>query len=144
MKKDKLRIIGMVILTCLVLGTGLLYMATIFTKGKINLENFFPFIIILIAVLFMVYFIKHKYRDVKEGMPLEDERSRKVMTQAAAMTFYVSIYWLLAISFFEDFFAKITNVEKLDVGQTIGIGIAGMTICFIVAWFYYNRKGKLI
>jgi len=144
MNKDKFRIILIIIVTCLVLGTSLLYFAGIIQKDKINIGSLIAFVIPLIVVLFMVFFIRNRYKDIKEGMPLEDERSRKVTTKAAAMTFYISLYWLLFISFFEKSFAQMAAVEKLDAGQTTGIAIAGMAITFFAAWLYYNKKGKLI
>ena len=97
MKNDKSRIILIAIITILVLGTTLLYGAEIARKGKINPGDSIAFVIPLIVIVFMIFFIKNRYADIKEGMPFEDERSRKVMTQAAAMTFYISLYWLLFI-----------------------------------------------
>lgn len=144
MSKDKFRLNLIIIVTGLVLLTSLLYGYEITSNNKINLGASIAFVIPLIAIVFMVFFIRNRYKDVKEGMPLEDERSRKVMNRAAAMTFYVSLYWLLFISYFEEFFARMAGIEKLDAGQTVGIGIAGMTITFIIAWLYYNKKGRLL
>jgi uncharacterized membrane protein len=144
MKKDKFRIILMIIVTSLVLVTSLLYGTETILKDKTSPGNFIAFIIPLLVVIFMVFLIEHRYRDIKEGMPLEDERSRKVTNRAAATTFYISLYWLMFISFFEAFFARLSGAERLDAGQTTGIGIAGMAIIFIISWFYYNYKGKLL
>jgi hypothetical protein len=92
----------------------------------------------------MAFFILRRYKDIKQGMPFEDERSKKVMTSAAAHSFFISLYWLLIISMFESFFAKMFGTEKLDASQTVGGGIAGMAIIFLICWFYYEKKGKLI
>ena len=76
---------------------------------------------------------------------MEDERSKKVVMQASAASFQFSLYWLLAISWFEPFFARVLfGVEKLDASQTVGGAIAGMAIFFFIFWFYYDKKGKLI
>lgn len=144
MKKDKFRIILIIFLTVLVLGTSILYGYEVVKKGNVNLGSIIAFVVPILVVIFMAFFIQRRYIDVKEGMPIEDERSRKVTTQAAAVTFYVSLYWLLFISFFEQSFAKMSGVEKLDAGQTVGIGIAGMAITFVAFWLYYNRRGKLL
>ena len=141
MKRDKIRIILMSVVTILVLGTILLYGLMVFMKGNINFGSMMPFLIVAIITVFMVFFIVRRYRDIKQGMPLEDERSRKVVTNAAAKTFYVSLYWLLAISWFEPFFARVLfNANKLDASQTVGGAIGGMAICFFIMWFYYNHK----
>lgn len=144
MKNDKVRIAAMIIVTILLLATILLYGAQIIKLGKVNLGSSIAFVIPLILIVFMVFFIKRRYQDIKQGMPMEDERSRKVMTKSAAMAFYVSLYWLLFISFFESSFARMFGAEHLDASQTTGGGIAGMAIFFLIFWIYYDRKGKLI
>jgi len=143
MRNEKLRITIIIIITILLLATILLYGAQVIKLGKVNLGNSIAFVIPLMTVVFMAFFITRRYRDIKQGIPFEDERSRKVMTKAAATTFYVSLYWLLLISFFESSFARMFGVEHLDANQTVGGGIAGMAIFFFVFWIYYDRKGKL-
>jgi len=145
MKKDKFRLIVMAILAILVLATAILYFSAAISGKETNSGTLIPFLIPVILVVFMIFFIKRRYKDIKEGMPTEDERSKKVIIQASAASFQFSLYWLLAISWFEPFFAKVLfGGEKLDAGQTVGGAIAGMAIFFFVFWFYYDKKGKLI
>jgi len=142
MQKDKIRLFLMAFITISVLVTALVYG---FMTTEINIGSMIPLFIPLIIVVFMIFFIIRRYRDVKQGMPLEDERSKKVITLAAAKAFYVSLYWLLAISWFESFFAeKLFNGQYLDAGQTVGGGIGGMALLFFVFWFHYNRKAELV
>ena len=142
MKNDKFRLIVMAILAVLVLGTAILYF--IYRK-ETNSGALVPFLIPVILVMFMIFFIKRRYKDVKEGMPMEDERSKKVIMQASAASFQFSLYWLLVISWFEPFFARtLFGVEKLDASQTVGGAISGMAIFFFIFWLYYDKKGKLI
>jgi uncharacterized membrane protein len=142
MKNDKFRLTVMAILTILVLGTAILYFIS---KKETNSGALIPFLIPVIIVVFIVFFIKKRFIDIKEGMPVEDERSKKVVIHASAASFQFSLYWLLAISWFEPFFAKVLfGEERLDAGQTVGGAIAGMAILFLIFWFYYDKKGKLI
>ena len=114
-------------------------------EERLGLRDIIFMAIPLIIIVFMVFFIVRRYRDIKSGMPLEDERSRKVVTMAAAKSFYVSLYWLLAISWFNDLFAeKIFGLDQLTASQTVGGGIAGMALLFFGFWIYYDRKGKLV
>lgn len=145
MKNDKFRLIIMVILTVTLLAGVALYAIEVISDKEKNLGDLIPFLITGIVVLFMAFFIKKRYADIKEGMPMEDERSKKVMVQAAASSFQASLYWLLAISMFESLFARVLfGGEKLDASQTVGGAIAGMAIFFFISWIYYDRKGKLI
>jgi len=145
MKNDKFRLAVMAILAFLVLGTAILYLAVAVSGKEANSGALIPFLIPVIVVVFMIFFIKKRYKDVKEGMPMEDERSKKVVIQASAASFQFSLYWLLAISWFEPFFARVLfGGQKLDAGQTVGGAIAGMAVFFFIFWFYYDKKGKLI
>lgn len=134
----------MAIVLFLVVATMTLYSIMIVKDGTYEIGDiivlFLPFMIIVgIASL-----ILSRYKDVKKGIPLEDERSKKVMDMASSRAFYISMYWLLFISFFEDFFAGIAGLEKLDASQTVGGGIMGMAVAFIIFWIYYDRKGNLV
>jgi len=140
MKKDKLRIILMSIVSVLLLGTISLYAYQVISGGEVNLGSLIAFIIPLLIIVFMAFFIIRRYRDIKSGMPLEDERSKRVMTQAASKSFYVTLYWLLFISFFESSLAGAFGAEHLDASQTVGGGILGMAVAWFVFWLYYNKK----
>ena len=145
MGKNKIRLILIAVLTLIILGSIALYGLMIIPEKELNAGDMLGIFIPLLLVVFMTFLILRRYRDIKQGMPLEDERSRKVIIQAAAKSFYVSLYWLLCISFFESFFAnKLFGLEHLDAGQTVGGGIAGMAVAFSIFWIYYDRKGKLI
>ena len=144
MKKDKNRLILIATVTVTLLTIIVLYSFSTLSKGGVSPRSLISILIPLLVVTFMAFFITRRFKDINQGMPLEDERSKKVMTQAAAKSFYVSLYWLLAISWFESFFAEnLFGVEKLDAGQTVGGAIGGMAIFFFIFWFYYNKKGQL-
>lgn len=136
MKKDKVRLAFIAVVAILVLATASLYALEAEDFGSL-----IPLFIIAAIIIFMALFILRRYKDVKKGMPLDDERSKKVMNRAAAASFYVTLYWLLFISFFEEFFAKMFKAEYLTASQTVGGGVAGMAVMFFVFWVYYNKKG---
>jgi uncharacterized membrane protein len=145
MDKDKKKLILMAILTITLLFGVIASVCMDFSSNILDNEGVLFYIIPLILVVFMVFFIARRYRDIKNGMPLEDERSKQVITKAAATSFQVTLYWLLAISIFEPFFAKILfSTQKLDASQTVGGAIAGMAVFFFIFWFYYDKKGKLV
>jgi len=145
MKKDKTRLMLMAAITLTVSATTVIYGYMIFLRNEINLGSLIAISILLIVIVFMIFFVMRRYKDIKQGMPLEDERSNKVVTKAAAQSFYVSLYWLLAISWFESFFAqKLFGGQHLDAGQAVGGGIAGMAVIFFIFWWYYNKQDKLV
>ena len=145
MKKNKTRLMLMATLTLTLFAGTVAYGYMAVLRNEINLGSLLALSIPLIVIVFMIFFILRRYKDVRRGMPLEDERSKKVITKAAAQSFYVSLYWLLAISWFESFFAdKLFGGQHLDASQTVGGGIAGMAVFFFISWWYYNKQDKLV
>ena len=144
MNKDKNRLIAIVA----VLGFGLLVMLSfaimVVQSDGYSIGNIMAVIAPFLIMIFISFFVLRRYKDVKKGLPLDDERSKKVMTMASSRAFYVSLYWLLAISMLEEFFANIVGLEHLSASQTVGGGILGMAMAFIIFWIYYDRKGNLM
>lgn len=144
MNKDKKKLILIAIVT-------VMFLLGVIASGYFDLSNNLLdskgtlfYIVPLLLVVFMIFFITRRYKDVKSGMPLEDERSKQVMLKAAAFSFQATLYWLLAISMFEPVFAKILfGVNTLDASQTVGGAITGMAFFFFVSWIYYDKNGKL-
>jgi len=144
MENDKKRLVIMAILTVTLLAGAVLFGYKMVLEKEITLPNIASLIVPVVLIVFMIFFIGRRYKDVSKGMPLEDERSKNIMNRVAAMSFYTSLYWLLAISMFEPFFAKVLfSSEKLDASQTTGGAIAGMAIFFAIYWIYYNHKGNI-
>jgi len=142
MKKDKLRLFIMAVITITLLYVIFLFFFS-WPVEDLNIWEIITIVIPLILVVFMVFFIVRRYRDIRAGMPLEDERSKKVITKTAAMSFYTTLYWLLFISWLKGPIAKTLGLEYLDAGQTTAVAILGMTVFFFGFWLYYNRKGKI-
>ena len=141
----KRKLILTAILTITLIEGIALYAFFALSDGDYNIGTIISIIIPLIIIVFMFFFIVRRYKDIKSGLPLEDERSRKVITMAAAKSFYVSLYWLLAISWFDDLFAeKLFGIDRLTASQAIGGGIAGMALLFFGFWIYYDKRGKLV
>ena len=68
--------------------------------------------------------------------------SKKVLNVAGARSFYMSLYWLLAIMLLQPVIADILfDSEMLDAEQALGGGITGMAIIWFLNWLYYQKKG---
>jgi uncharacterized membrane protein len=117
-----------------VILTGTLLAASAFIKG--NVAGGILGIIIAVSILaFALFVFRRGNRDLKEGYPLHDERSRRVIEKATSRAFFVTIYLLLAIGFLSD------NLIKFrDVSQSTSVAVGGMAILFLLFWVYYNQK----
>lgn len=133
-RKDKTRLIAIVVISLLVIATGALFSVSSFINGEI--AGGFLGIIIAISILAFALFVFIKgNRDLKEGYPLKDERSRKVLEKASSTSFYVTLYFLLAIGFLSEDIIKFR-----DVSQATSVAVGGMAILFLIFWIYYNKK----
>ncbi|MCU0679248.1 MAG: hypothetical protein MUC28_02255 [Planctomycetes bacterium] len=140
-QKDKIRLFLITAGTLILLITAVLYGLVIFNKNEFFSGRIIPFLLPLAIVVFMAFFIVKRRQDIRSGLPFEDERSKRIMNKAAAMSFYASLYWLLGISFFEAHLARLIGTDQLAADQVVGGGIAGMAILFFTFWLYYDRKG---
>ena len=70
----------------------------------------------------------------KEGLPEEDEMSKKIAQKAAATSFYLSLLLWLVLIYVQD---KITA----DIRILFGYGMIGMALIYVFSWFYYNFTG---
>jgi len=133
-KNQRTRMIAILILSLLVIASGILFSFNSFSEGNIAGAIGGGFIAIIILI-FAIFVFTRGNRDLKEGFPLKDERSRKVLEKASSLAFYVSLYMLLAIGFLSD-----DIIEFRDVSQATSIAVAGMAVLFMIFWTYYNRR----
>jgi len=83
-------------------------------------------ILVLVAVFGLLFIYRH-FNSIRKGEPISDELSRMLLLRASSLSFYVSLYYWLAISYFSDSL-------NLETQQLIGYGIIGMAIIFTVIW----------
>jgi uncharacterized membrane protein len=128
---NKIKAIFMAVLAVIVATTLIVYSlgsgGGVYSAGLI--------IIAAILVIFFGLFAFRRYKDASEGLPFEDERSRKVLEKASSTSFYVTLYLLLTIGIFSE-----NTINFRDVSQATSIAVGGMALFFFIFWIYYNRK----
>jgi len=132
---DKKNFILFLILSfTIILGITILA-KSVFTSG-INSNTLLwiiPGIVLIIAFLSLM--LKRLYFDIKNGIPLKDERSKKVKLYAAGYAYVISTYiWLVLLIFRKHF----------DSDDIILIGMFGMAISFGISWLILNNKKDLV
>jgi hypothetical protein len=83
--------------------------------------------IVIILVGFAVYLGITRLKSLKRNEPAEDELSKKIMTKASSVSFYITIYMWLFVMYFSD-------RTTLEAHSIIGAGIAGMALIFFLSW----------
>ena len=132
--RDRVRLMTILIISVVVGITGTLFAYGSFKNNNIS-GGVLGIIIALIILIFAIMVYKRGNKDVKNGFPIQDERSKRVMEKASSLTFYVSLYLLLAIGFASDDLIKFR-----DVSQATGAAVGGMALLFLIFWIYYNKK----
>ena len=89
---------------------------------------------VLVVVGFAVFIGINRIKSVIQKEPFEDELSKKIMTKASSISYYISIYLWLIIMYFSD---KVT----LESHSLIGAGILGMAIIFLLSWIGVKMFG---
>jgi uncharacterized membrane protein len=132
--KDRLRLIGIIMVSLLVISTGAMFSIITFRKGDIA-GGIIGIIIALSILAFAIFVFKNGNKDIKDGYPLHDERSRRVMEKATSTAFYISLYLLLAIGYLSE-----EIIQFRDVSQATSMAVGGMAVLFLISWIYYNKK----
>jgi peptidoglycan/LPS O-acetylase OafA/YrhL len=65
---------------------------------------------------------------------VEDELSKKIMTKASSLAYYISFYLWLFLMYYSD-------KTKPEAYSLIGAGISGMAIIFFLSWLFVKFKG---
>ncbi len=127
MKKS---IIAFIIVLLIIAGLWVFIPTETFDKNEI-LQSSFVLILIIVLGLWVIYkrFISHKNDE-----PAEDELSKLVLQKSASLSYYLSLYLWLIVSYF-------SNRLNLETEQLIGYGIIGMAFIFVGTWAYFSLKG---
>jgi len=127
----KAKAMMMMVLAVIIASSFIVYAIT---SGNIGYSLVLLVIATVLLVVFGLFAIR-RYRDAEKGLPLEDERSRKVMEKATSRSFLVSLYTLLFIGWLSE-----DIVHFRDVSQATSAVILVIAISFFICWVYYNRK----
>ena len=99
-----------------------------------NIQEYLNIAVIVALVGFALYIGLERLKSLRRKEPIEDELSKKIMTKASSLSFYVSIYLWLFIMYMSD---KTT----METHSLIGAGILGMSIIFLLSWLGVKLTG---
>ncbi|MDP7078690.1 MAG: hypothetical protein QF415_02285 [Candidatus Undinarchaeales archaeon] len=141
--KDRIRFYGIVSVVALVVMTWIIFAATVVKNGNTQ-GAVVPGIIALSIAALGASFLKGEWGNVRDGIPLDDERSQRVKDKAGAWTFYSGIYLMLAMSWYDDYMLDSTGTAAFrDASQALGIAIICLAALFGFWYWYHNRTGEV-
>ena len=113
------------IVALLVLGSILFWVFNI--QKPLNPIDMGMILIPLILVGFALYLGFRNLGSAIRKEPVEDELSKKVITKASSLSFYISLYMWLFVMYF-------SNKTTMEPHSLIGAGITGMALVFLLSW----------
>ena len=125
------------IITMIVIIVGIWIYQTGAIKSEVALYSEYIHVgVIVILFAFGIFFAIRRFRNTKQGLPAEDELSKKIEQKAASKSFFVSLFLWLIISY-------IQNESGGEAESFFGYGIIGMALLFAGFYFYYYFKGNI-
>ena len=97
-----------------------------------------------VIILLGVIFVWKTYKDRKEGLSLQDERSRQISGKAAMGSFWISYAYMLSILLWIIFGNELLALPEFDVGWTVVSVMLVSSISYSLLRWYYNRRGEAL
>lgn len=116
----------------LVLLTTTLWMVAV--NGSAGWADLVQFGVIALLVAFALWLGFTRLKSERRGEPAEDEMSKRIMTRASSVSFYISIYLWLALMYIND-------KGSYESDLVFGTGILGMGVIFAVSWLVVYWRG---
>ncbi len=90
--------------------------------------------VIVLLFIFGLFFFIRRIISAQQGVPPEDELSKRITQKASSSAFYISLFLWLGIMY-------INNNRDVETDLLFGYGIMGMAIVFALSWLFHNFKG---
>ncbi len=124
------KIIASILILVIVLAGLWLFKVSDYSESMDN----FQVVVILLLVIFGLFAAIRRIISYNRKEPAEDEYSRLIMQRSASLSYFVSLYLWLFLSYFNESIAD-------DTEQLIGYGIICMALVFTVTYLYFRIKG---
>lgn len=133
--KDKIGIVVGIGIAVLVLVTLYFYVQN---AGKLELNEILPILIVLILVLSVIYILWDRVKNIKRGLPAQDERLKLTNYKACYYGFIASIWSACLAPLFSGIFFD----YELEGHYVTAIVVLCGGLVFIMSYLYMAWKGK--
>lgn len=137
-EKARFRAFVGIVVTVLVVGT--LFVILFANAGVDNWATLMSAVIIVSMAVIALVVARIKMKELKSGIPSEDERSRATRMRAGYLAFYISLYFVFGMSFFHAILED-NQISSLPTSEWLMIYVAAMGSIFLVLNAYLKRKG---
>ena len=137
---EKVRFRRFVVAIAAVLVGGAIPVVVTGAVGTDSWAAVMPAVFLVAMALVAIVVVRKELRELKSGLPMEDERSKAIEMRAGYLAFFVSIYLMIGtgsvLVALED-----NQVSSLSTSEWFMFYVAIMGSIFLAANAYLNKKG---
>jgi peptidoglycan/LPS O-acetylase OafA/YrhL len=137
---EKARFRAFVAIVVAVLVSGAVFVVAFANAGVDNWATMTSAAIIVSMAAIALIVARRKLKDLKSGIPSEDERSHAIRMRAGYLAFYISLYFILGMSFFHVILED-NQISSIPTSEWLMVYVAAMGSIFLVLNSYLSRKG---
>jgi len=132
-----------------VLGLGVtvsvVVLLALFITASENLDLIeYIFIVLLIGlVIGSTLIVLKRTKDIKAGLPVDDELSNKISHRAGYYAWFASIWIAVGLIWYNSLIVDVFGVPELTTEQSLGTVVLLSGVIFLGAVFYFNRKDNV-
>ena len=138
--KDKIGVTVGVGVAALVVISVIFYLLG---SPSLELSDIAMVIIPLLLVLGALMILWDRIKSMRAGLPVEDERARKLHWKAGAYTYYVTIWLALGTIWYNIIFAERLGLSELTAEQVVAVIVLVSAAFWFMFQLYFRRKGDV-
>jgi heme/copper-type cytochrome/quinol oxidase subunit 2 len=97
-----------------------------------------------VIILLGIIFVWKTYKDRKEGLNIQDERTAKINGKAAIGAFWISYAYMLSILLWIIFVNEFMALPEFEIGWTVISIMLVSTVSYVSLRWYHNKKGEAL
>jgi len=131
------RFVGIIVV---ILVAGAIFVIAFANGGTDNWATVMSLMVLVTMAAIALIVARKKMKELKNGIPSEDERSRAIRMRAGYLAFYISLYFLFGMAFFHTILED-SEISSIPTSEWLMIYVAVMGSIFLVTNAYFTRKG---
>jgi peptidoglycan/LPS O-acetylase OafA/YrhL len=131
------RFVGIIVV---ILAAGTIFVIAFANGGSDNWATVMSLVVLVTMAAIAFIVARKKMKELKDGIPSEDELSRAIRMRAGYLSFYISLYFLFGMAFFHTILED-SEISSIPTSEWLMIYVAVMGSIFLVTNAYFTRKG---
>jgi hypothetical protein len=109
----------------------------------LKLSNLLMIFIPIMLIIGAITILWDRIKNIKAGLPSEDERAKKLHWKAGAYAYYVTLWIAIGTMWYNIIFSDIFGFPQLTAGQVVATIVLLSAMCWFIFQFYFRRQGDI-